>query len=306
VAGVLTVCVAAEPDHTGLEPLPDGVRVVVWDGLGEPPDGVADTQFFVAEYGGRVTAAALARMPRLQVIQLLSAGVEPWLDLVPDGVTLCSGRGVHGGSTAELAVAGLISLRRRLPAFYDAQRERRWAPVEACDLDGVRALVLGAGDIGHRIAAALTVFDAEVTLVARTRRDGVRAMADLPALLPDHDILAIAVPATPETIGLVDAAFLSAMPGGATLVNVARGQIVDTEALLGELTAGRLSAFLDVTDPEPLPPEHPLWRAPNVLITPHVGGGTRGWQRRGYRLVREQIARFVVGQPRTNVVAGGY
>jgi phosphoglycerate dehydrogenase-like enzyme len=163
-------------------------------------------------------------------------------------------------------------------------------------------VVLGAGDIARRVAAALRVFDASVTLVARTARADVRTLADLPGLLPATRVVVVALPLTDQTRGLVDAAFLAALPAGAVVVNVARGAIVDTGALLAELERRRLSAFLDVTDPEPLPPDHPLWAAPNVLITPHVGGGTSGWQRRGYRLVREQLRRYAAGEALLNVI----
>jgi phosphoglycerate dehydrogenase-like enzyme len=114
------------------------------------------------------------------------------------------------------------------------------------------------------------------------------------------------LPHTPRTHHLVDAPFLAAMPDGAMLVNVARGPIVETEALVAELTARRLHAFLDVTDPEPLPQGHPLWSAPNLLLTPHVGGGTRGWQRRAYALARAQLRRYLAGEELLNVVRGGY
>jgi phosphoglycerate dehydrogenase-like enzyme len=167
-------------------------------------------------------------------------------------------------------------------------------------------LVLGAGDIARHVAAALRVFDADVTLVGRTQREDVRTLAELPQLLPSAHAVVIAVPLTEQTSGLVDAGFLAALPDGAMVVNVARGRIVDTDALLAELERGRLSAFLDVTEPEPLPPGHPLWHAPNVLITPHVGGGTTGWRRRGYRLVREQLRRFAAGEPLLNTVTEGY
>jgi phosphoglycerate dehydrogenase-like enzyme len=195
---------------------------------------------------------------------------------------------------------------RELPYFQAGQAAHAWVAPETDGLDGKEVLVIGAGDIGRRVAAAVAVFDAEATLVARTARDGVHGLDELPDLLPEHQIVVIAVPLTEATTHLVGTAFLAAMPDRALLVNVARGRIVDTDALLRELTAGRLSAFLDVTDPEPLPPEHPLWDAPNVVITPHVGGGTRGWERRAYRLVREQVERFAAGEPLRNVVADGY
>ncbi|MDT4938885.1 MAG: hypothetical protein QOG80_2556, partial [Pseudonocardiales bacterium] len=173
-------------------------------------------------------------------------------------------------------------------------------------LDAARVLVLGAGDIGRRVAAALEVFDAEVTLVARRARDDIRSLDDVPGLLHTQDAVVIAVPLTPATRHLVDAAFLAALPDGAAVVNVARGAVVDTAALLDELHRGRLRAFLDVTDPEPLPTDHPLWDAPNLLLTPHVGGGTTGWEQRAYRLAAEQLRRFLDHEPLRNVVDAGY
>jgi phosphoglycerate dehydrogenase-like enzyme len=287
--------------------LPAGIELLTWDGTGDPPAGAERLEFFVGRYDAPPPPReALAALPALRVVQLVSAGVEPWLTVVPDGVRLCNGRGVHGASTAELAVAGMLAELRELPRFEDARRAHRWERALTRGLTGRRVLVVGAGDIGTRIAGAVRLFDAEVTLVARTARPGVHALRELPALLPEHHVVALAVPHTPDTHKLVDAAFLAAMPDGALLVNVARGAIVDTDALLSELCARRLHAFLDVTDPEPLPPEHPLWDAPNLLLTPHVGGGTRGWQRRAYALVREQLLRYHEGAPLENAVEHGY
>lgn len=301
---------ASVPTPDALEfvgPLPSGLELIVWDGMGERPDGAERISFFVGRYDALPPpAAALAGLPALEVVQLVSAGVEPWLDIVPAGVTLCNGRGVHGASTAELALAGMLASLRELPRFEEARRAHRWERAVTDGLTGRRVLVVGAGDIGRRIAAAVQVFDAQVTLVARTARTGVRTLDELPSLLPEHDVVALAVPHTTATHHLVDAGFLAAMPDRALLVNVARGGIVDTDALLAELTAGRLRAFLDVTDPEPLPAGHPLWDAPGLLLTPHVGGGTRGWPRRAYALVREQLLRFVDGEPLQNVVDHDY
>ena len=298
---VITVCVPDEAARDGLHPIPDEVRVLVWDGRGAPPDGVADTEFLL---GGYMAAPedVFAALPALRVVQLMSAGFEVWLPHLPAGVTLCNGRGIHGRATAELAVAGILALVRQLPLFLTQQAERRWAEKRTEDLDRKRVLVLGAGDIGTHIARALEVFGTTTTYVARSARDGVRALADLPALLPETDILAVAVPLNEQTRGLVDAAALAALPDGAIVANVARGAIVDTAALTTETAAGRLRAFLDVTEPEPLPADHPLWTTPGVVITPHVGGGTHGWQRRAYALVRSQIERYLAGEPLQNVV----
>ena len=301
-----TICLPDDQAKHLVGPTPD-VDVVVWDGTGEPPAGIDQVEFLVGGYGGAtMSPEALARMPRLSVIQLFSAGVESWLPVVPPGVVLCNGRGIHGGPTAELAIAGLLAVLRELPRFVEQQRDRVWRATEVHSLDGMRVLVLGAGDIGQRVASVVRLLDAEATLVARHQRPGVEPIAALPELLAQHDVVVVALPLTAETEGLVDAAFLAAMRDGAVLINIARGKIVRTTALVAELQAQRLRAFLDVTEPEPLPVDHPLWTAPGVLITPHVGGGTPGWANRAYRLVREQLSRFVAGEPLRNVVSDGY
>jgi phosphoglycerate dehydrogenase-like enzyme len=303
---VLTVCVPEEIDRAELASVA-GIELVVWDGSGQAPEGVERTRFLLAPYMGSVfEPSAVAALPSLEVIQLLSAGLGAWPDRVPPGVVLCNGRGVHGGSTAELAVAGLLSLLRGLPGFARSQAEGQWQERWTDDLDEAEILLLGAGDINTRVAAGLSAFGARCTFVARTPREGVRSMDDLPALLPAARAVVLALPLTDQTRGLVDARFLAALPDGAIVVNVARGGIVDTEALLAETRSGRLFAFLDVTDPEPLPAGHPLWQVPNVLITPHVGGGTSGWRRRGMRLVTDQLERYLSGAPLQNVITGDY
>jgi phosphoglycerate dehydrogenase-like enzyme len=298
---VIAVCVPTDSVAAAVADLP--VDAIVWDGLGPTPAGAERVEILVPRYmSGPPPGDALAPFPRLRVIQLLSAGYETWQPLVPEGVALCNGRGIHGASTAELAVGGIIALLRQLPRYYEQQRAGRWEKHAPDGLDGKRVLVLGAGDIGERVGAAVTALGAEATLVARTAREGIRTMDEVPALLPTQDIVVVALPYSPATHRLIDAAFLARLPDGACVVNVARGAIVDTDALLAELTAGRLSAFLDVTDPEPLPDGHPLWTAPNLLITPHVGGGTSGWMERAGRLVHSQIERYLAGQPLANVV----
>lgn len=296
------VCVPSEKTAAALADL--DLELFVWDGTGDRPPGVERVEFLVARYMARSPLApeVLAGLPWLKVIQLVSAGFEHWKPVVPDGVLLCNGRGVHGASTAELAVGGLVALLRQLPRFLDQQRAGTWEPHQVDGLDGRRVLVLGVGDIGARVASAVRAFGAECTLVGQTAREGVHTLADVPALLPDQQAVVVALPLTERTWHLVDAEFLARLPDGAVVVNVARGPIVDTDALLAELTARRLHAFLDVTDPEPLPDGHPLWSAPNLLVTPHMGGGTQGWATRANRLVHDQVARYLAGQPLLNVV----
>jgi phosphoglycerate dehydrogenase-like enzyme len=167
-------------------------------------------------------------------------------------------------------------------------------------------LILGHGSIGAALERRLEGFEVDVVRVARTPRDGVHGIDELTDLLPGADIVVVLVPATPETRGLLDAGLLGRMRDGALLVNVSRGTVVDQDALLAELQAGRLRAALDVTDPEPLPEGHPLWAAPGLVLTPHVGGGTAAMAPRARRLVEDQLRRWAAGEPLANVITGDY
>jgi phosphoglycerate dehydrogenase-like enzyme len=298
---VTTVCVPSDDVRAALSGL--AVETIIWDWNSEPPPGLDRVVFAVPPYmAGPPPAESVARLPALQVVQLLSAGYEAWPPMLRPGVVLCNGRGIHGGSTAELAVGGLIAVLRELPKFAELQRQGSWQPDRTDGLDGKRVLVLGVGDIGSRVVTAVAAFGAHVTQVGRTARAGVLSMDAVPSLLADQDVVVLALPYSAATHHLVDAAFLAALPDGAVVVNVARGAVVDTDALTAELSAGRLRAFLDVTDPEPLPADHPLWRVPNLLLTPHIGGGTARWLDRAHALLREQVGRFVAGEPLRNVV----
>jgi phosphoglycerate dehydrogenase-like enzyme len=160
--------------------------------------------------------------------------------------------------------------------------------------------------VGAAVEARLAGFECTVLRVARRPREGVAPMSGLAELLPRADVVVLTVPMTDETVGLVDASFLAAMRDGALLVNVARGPVVVTDALLAELETGRLLAALDVTDPEPLPPAHPLWAAPGLLLSPHVGGNTSAFLPRARRLVAEQVRRYTLGEPLLNIIDGAY
>jgi phosphoglycerate dehydrogenase-like enzyme len=276
-------------------------RVNAEDG---PPTGdAALAQVWVPRSVGAVFPDGfIAGLPRLRLVQLLSAGAERFVGRLPEGVLLCNARGAHTPSTAEWAVAATLAAQRGIPFFVQEQAAGRWSSATFSSLIGARVLVVGAGDIGTAIGRMLAGFDVELTYVARTARDGVRATAELPQLLPHADVVIVIVPVTPETTGMVDAAFLAAMADGALLVNAARGVVVDTDALLAELTAGRLRAALDVTEPEPLPEGHPLWTAPGLLLTPHVGGAVPETNARAAAAVTEQLARILAGEPLANVV----
>lgn len=298
------------PDQQAIELLgavPEGVELIVWDGGPDRPDGLERTEFWVPKVEDEGDLPTMfAAMPAMQVMQLTSAGVENLVGRIPGTVTLCHARGVHGSSVAELVLLLILASQRRLPHFIEAQREGRWDLVQGDDLADKCVLIIGAGDLGRQTARRLLSFDAVPVMVANSAREGVHSVDELPELLPGADVVVLTLPLTPRTTGLVDAAFLARMPDGALLVNVARGQIVDTDALLAELRSGRLRAGLDVTDPEPLPDGDPLFGAPNVIITPHAAGHVTQAGPRAFALVNAQLRRYVAGEPLINVVGSDY
>jgi phosphoglycerate dehydrogenase-like enzyme len=224
------------------------------------------------------------------------------LEYVPEHVSLCNAVGVHDASTAELAVALVLASLRGIDDFARAMPRGEWVHDRRSSLVDRNVLIIGAGGVGQAIAHRLIPFGTEVTLVARSQRPGVVASSELPSLLPEADIVVLAVPLNMHTSGLVDNSFLSQMREGSLLVNVARGGVVDTQALVRHAQQGRIRAALDVTDPEPLPPEHPLWRIPGVLISPHVGGDTSAFLPRARALVEQQISRWRSKDPLMHVV----
>jgi phosphoglycerate dehydrogenase-like enzyme len=271
-------------------------------GEGPPGGEAAQAQVWVPGGGASVPDGFLAGLPRLRLVQLLSAGAENFVGRLPEGVVLANARGAHTPATAEWAVTATLAAQRGIPFFVREQDAGRWTPRVERSVVGASVLVVGAGDIGRAIGRMLAGFDVRLRYVGRTARDGVHGPGELPRLLPEADVVVLIVPVTPETTGMVDAAFLAAMKDGALLVNAGRGVLVDTDALLAELTAGRLRAALDVTDPEPLPAGHPLWSEPNLLLTPHVAGAVPDTNERAAASVIDQLRRVLAGEPLVNVV----
>ena len=259
--------------------------------------------FFVPEYMGSIsTVEVLVGLPGLEVVQLLTAGFDYVLPYLPTGVKLCNAAGVHDASTAELAIGLMVSSLRGLDVAARNMVSGTWQHETRPSLADRSVLVLGAGGVGQAIRARLEPFETTVTMIGRTARTGVHAVSELESLLPTADVVVIAVPLDVTTEGLVDLQFLQRMKAGALLVNVARGRVVATDALIAQLHAGNISAALDVTDPEPLPPDHPLWSCPNLLISPHVGGDTSAFGPRATSLVRDQLVRWAAGQELRNVI----
>src|SRR6516225_5803812 len=288
--------------------LPDGVTADVWTGGEQLPGSADEVEVVVLPFGVPSSRMpVLAKLPRLRLIQLLSAGAERAIPFVPPGVTLCNARGAHDPAVAEWIMAVILAQVRSLPDYAVRQQAGTWAPAASEPLAGQTVLIVGYGSIGEAVERLLTPFGVIVERVARRARQGVSGIEDLPALLPRADIVILLVPVTPATVRLADARFLGLMHDHALLVNAARGSIVDTGALLAELTTGRLRAALDVTDPEPLPPGHPLWSAPGLLLTPHVAGLSTRAISRAQAIIRDQLARYAAGEPLRHVVgARGY
>jgi phosphoglycerate dehydrogenase-like enzyme len=289
-------------------PLPAGIEADVWTGGDDLPESADQVEFIVLPSGVSPEAIRkIATLPSLRTIQILSAGADHILPYVPSHITLCNARGAHTASTAELTIGLIVASFRNLPRFAVAQHEGRWDSGRGDSVAGKHVLIVGYGNIGAAVERRLAGWEVTVERVARHARDGVRSTDELPKILKNADIVVILIPVTDETRQFVDRDFLKNMKDGALLVNVARGVIVDTDALLDELTSGRIRAALDVTEPEPLPDGHPLWRAPGLLLTPHLGGKVREGRDRAYRVVSEQLARLAAGEPLRNVIgAGGY
>ncbi len=294
-------------DPSELVDPPDSMTYEVVDPTASVPDSVGDVEIYVPPYAvGSKVAEVIPRMTSLRYVQTLTAGVDNIRPAIPAGVTLCSGRGIHDTSTAELVLTLVLASLRGVPSFVRAQDRHEWTPGWHSALADREVLLVGYGAIGAAVEARLAPFECSVVRVARSARDGVHPISDLPDLLASADVVVLVLPLTDDTRGLVDAAFLAEMKEGALLVNVARGPVVDTPALVSALQSRRIRAALDVVDPEPLPADSPLWDCPGLLISPHVGGSSSAMWPRAYRLVRDQLHRIARGEEPVNIMSGDY
>jgi phosphoglycerate dehydrogenase-like enzyme len=301
----VVVCLPDIPERAHMGELPANVEVrLVPPEPAALPD-LAEVDLVVPGMRIRTPLLDLLAGPpgRLRVIQTLSAGVDWLVGRVPERVMVCNARGVHGAPLAEWVVGAILAMQRGLVQARDAQARREWDAIEPPELFGRRVVILGLGSIGTAIAERLRPFGVEVIGVGRTARAGVQGLADLDELLRDAEILVNILPLTGDTRGLLDARRLGLLPDGALVVNAGRGRTIDTAALVEELRTGRLRAALDVTDPEPLPKEHPLWDLPNVLISPHMAGDSAASTLRAFELAGDQVRRFAAGEPLINEVA---
>jgi phosphoglycerate dehydrogenase-like enzyme len=282
-----------------------GLTVEVFSGDVPGPDDLGDVVFFTVPYDRPFGTEPIPRLSGVRVIQTLTAGYEHLAALLPAGVTLCAGRGLHDSSTAEHALGLILAAQRELPRWVLAQQEGRWEHTHTRSLADSRVLIVGYGSIGSALEARLRACEAETVRVGRRPRpdEQVFGVAELDGLLPSADVVVLIAPLTDETRGLLDARRLALLPDGALVVNVGRGPVLDTNAILSETASGRLRAALDVTEPEPLPPDHPLWHSPGTIITPHVAGGAAAFYPLAADFIVQQVRRFAAGKPLRNVVA---
>ena len=306
----LVVAVPTESLGQELASISSQVEIHVWDMKAPPP--AARIDLVVPPYMGGATSLSALEGLNVGLVQSQSIGYDGVADSLPDGIPFANAASVHETSTAELALALALAAQRQLPRFVRAQPDGQWSPVFAESLADRRVLLVGFGGVGEAIAMRLEPFEVALTVVARTARPvwherlgrlDVHAIDELPALLPDAEIVVLALPGGGETRHLFDDEMLGRMADGALLVNVGRGALVDTDALVRQ--GGRIRAALDVLDPEPLPAEHPLWKTDGVLISPHVGGASTAMNPRIARLIRSQIERMLRGQEPVNIVLNG-
>ncbi len=302
VTSPVEVWLPDNPARASLGELPDAVEVNLIPRDGALPQAIEAVEFLVPPFGSRRVIEALPRPRALRVVQATSAGVDWIAPSVPAGVALCSARGTRDAPVAEWVVGAILESFKDLARFRRQQEQAQWEPRMPRELARSKALIVGHGSIGRAVEDRLRPFGVEVSGVASRPRGDTHGADAIDDLLPHADIVIVLLPSSPETVGLIDKQRLAMLKTGALLVNAGRGTVVDMDALGDELKSGRLAAALDVTDPEPLPPESPLWRLPNVLLTPHIAGDSPAADERVYELVGDQIRRHFKGQPLLNLV----
>lgn len=305
-----------------LSDFPSGTEIVR---IPRGPGAILDVDFWIIPFARKDAREAFQRLRGVRVVQSLMAGVDWILPWLPKDMTLCDGRGIHDISTSEWVLAAVLSSMKRIPLYARLQEHGDWRGqasvkdgyvseqganagfyrVLGDDLSGKTVLIVGYGSIGAAIETRMTPFGVNFLRVARTPKPSppVLAVDQLNQLLPQADIVVLIVPLTENTQGLIGEKEIALMKPGALLVNAARGPVVRTDALLAALQSGHIHAALDVTDPEPLPQDHPLWTAPNCLITPHVAGSTPQFIYRGFRFAANQVRHMLAGEPLENTVS---
>jgi phosphoglycerate dehydrogenase-like enzyme len=293
------------PDTIEIGILPQNTTVL-------PPDA-GRVEFLIPPWfrDDTVFKAQLRQLTSLKVIQTYSAGVDRIVGLVPPGVTLCNGRGLHDAAVAEWVVGVILATYNKYSYYYKQQAAGEYKPIDTDTLEGDTVTIFGYGSIGKLVEKLLGGFGVNIQRVARrgrTEEDGkvVHAFNDIDDVLPTTNILVALAPLTPETSKIINASLLAKLPDRALVINAGRGGVVDTDAIIAELCSGRLRAALDTTDPEPIPPGHALWTTPNLMLTQHSAGDASDYLDKVYPFIHQQLHRYMAGEPLLNVVEGNY
>ena len=259
--------------------------------------------FYVPTYmSGKVGLEYTRQMKNLKYLQMPNAGFEDALPYAQSGIILCNARGVHDASTAELAIGLAIAARRGFADFATAQQRGEWAHRRYQSLNDSKIAIIGAGSIGNMLSHYLSVYDVEISSFSRSGSNGSSKISEFDNQISKFDVIFLILPLNEDSRNFIDTSRLKAMKQGATLVNVARGAIVNTDALVEALNSGHINAGLDVTEPEPLPAGHALWSARNCVISPHVGGDSTAFDSRCKKLVQEQLIRLANNLELINIV----
>ena len=289
-----------------LSGLADGsLTVEVFTGDAPGPDDLGDVVFFTVPYDHPFGTEPIPRLSGVRVVQTLTAGYDHLVALLPGGITLCTAHGLHDSSTAEHALGLILAAQRELPRWVRAQDEGCWEHAHTRSLADCRVLIVGYGSIGSALDARLRTCEAETIRVARRSRpdEEVFGVADLDGLLPSADIVVLITPLSAETRGLLDARRLALLPNGALVVNVGRGPVLDTSAILAGDHVRSAPRGARRHRPRAAAPDHPLWHSPGTIITPHVAGGAATFYPRATDFIVQQVRRFAAGEPLRNVVA---
>jgi phosphoglycerate dehydrogenase-like enzyme len=324
---MIRVGVEASIDQELLQGFSKDIELVRIPEIPEDPQSFLELDFWITSLSGATSRKQWPHLKGVRVVQSLFAGVDAFLPLIPKGVTLCDAREVHNIPVAEWAVTAVLTMQKYIPFYVELQRNADWdgreqaeqiyllsegakpgtgQPVLLDEIADMTVLIVGYGSIGEAIETRLAPFGANFLRIARSARAGVEPVSKLDDLLPRADIVILITPLTSETLNLMDANRLAKMKRGALLVNAGRGPVVNTDALLAALQAKKIRAAIDVMDPEPLPASHPLWHAPNLLITPHIASDSAKFTRRAFQLATAQANRYAKGEPLLNIVTGEY
>lgn len=288
-------------------PIPENLKAVLWDLENDPETPLEDIDIAILPYmANPQTLENVRKAPNVKVVQTQTTGFDGMIDLIGDRADINTAAGVHAAATAEMALGLAIASLRGFPQSVRDQQQGRWNPQQWPGLADRTVGLVGVGGIGEEIRKRLEPF--EVNLLrfgstARTDEHGeVFATSELTARAPEIEVLILIVPLNDSTRHLVDAQLLAKLPDGATVVNVARGPVVDTDAIVAEVASGRLNMASDVFDPEPLPAGHPLWQHPNALVIPHNGGNTKAFFPRMVKLLKKQVQAWAAGNDGENLV----